>query len=116
MACDSHLFGRMHLDLTSWRSQFAPEIIGESPAIVEALETIQHVAGTECSILLTGETGTGKELFARATHRASQRSKKPFVAVNCAAIPDTLLETELFGHVKGAFTGAINARPGRFLS
>src|SRR5262249_6781865 len=116
MACDSHSFGSMHFDLTSWRSQFAPEIVGQSPQIVEALETIQHVAGTECSILITGETGTGKELFARATHRASKRRSGPFVPVNCAAIPDTLLETELFGHIKGAFTGATNSRAGRFVA
>jgi transcriptional regulator with GAF, ATPase, and Fis domain len=106
----------MHTDLDSWRSKFAVEIIGESPLIVEALETIQHVAETGCSILITGETGTGKELFARAAHRASSRRGRPFIAVNCAAIPETLLETELFGHVKGAFTGATNARPGRFMS
>jgi anaerobic nitric oxide reductase transcription regulator len=105
-----------HLDLASWRTQFAPEIVGDSPQIIDALETIRHVAGTDCSILITGETGTGKELFARAAHRASPRRHRPMVAVNCAAIPDTLLETELFGHVKGAFTGATNARTGKFLS
>ena len=105
-----------HNDLASWRTKFATEIIGESPLILEALETIQHVAETGCSILITGETGTGKELFARAVHRASSRRGRPFIAVNCAAIPETLLETELFGHVKGAFTGATNARPGRFMS
>jgi len=116
MAYSSHLFGPMHLDLTAWRSQFAPEIVGQSPAIVEALETIQHIAASECSILITGETGTGKELFARATHRASKRRSGPFVPVNCAAIPDTLLETELFGHLKGAFTGATTSRSGRFVA
>jgi anaerobic nitric oxide reductase transcription regulator len=104
------------LDLASWRTQFAPEIVGDSPQIIDALEIIRHVAGTGCSILITGETGTGKELFARAAHRASPRRHRPMVAVNCAAIPDTLLETELFGHIKGAFTGATNARTGKFLS
>jgi transcriptional regulator with PAS, ATPase and Fis domain len=104
------------LDLSTWRTRFAPEIVGESPQIVEALETIRHVAATDCSILLTGETGTGKELFARAAHRASPRRNRAMIPVNCAAIPDTLLETELFGHIKGAFTGATNARTGRFLS
>jgi transcriptional regulator with PAS, ATPase and Fis domain len=104
------------LDLASWRTQFAPEIVGDSPQIIEALETVRHVAATDCSILITGETGTGKELFARAAHRASPRRHRSMIAVNCAAIPDTLLETELFGHVKGAFTGATNARTGRFLS
>ncbi len=103
-------------DLSTWRSTFAPEIIGDSPEITEALDTIRHVAETDCSILVTGETGTGKELFARAAHRASHRKSKPFIPVNCAAIPDSLLETELFGHVKGAFTGALTSRPGRFMS
>src|SRR5262245_29746269 len=106
----------MHIDFEAWRSKFAAEIIGESPVLLEALETIQHVAEAGCSVLITGETGTGKELFARTAHRASSRRSRPFVAVNCAAIPDNLLETELFGHVKGAFTGAANARIGRFMS
>ncbi len=96
--------------------QFAPEIVGTTPKIVEALETLQHVAGTDCTILITGETGTGKELFARAAHRASPRRNRAFIPVNCAAIPDSLLETELFGHIKGAFTGAMTSRPGRFMS
>ena len=104
------------LDLSAWRTQFAPEIVGESPQIVEALETIRQVAATDCSILITGETGTGKELFARAAHRASPRRNRALIPVNCAAIPETLLETELFGHIKGAFTGATNARTGRFMS
>ena len=102
--------------LTSWRSQFAADIVGESPAMIEALETIQYVAATDCSILITGETGSGKELFARAAHRASERRGRAFIPVNCAAIPETLLESELFGHIKGAFTGAEKARPGRFMS
>ncbi len=106
----------MDVELATWRTQFAPEIVGESAPIVEALDTIHRVAATECSILITGETGTGKELFARAVHRGSGRRNKPFIPVNCAAIPDTLLETELFGHVKGAFTGAMTARAGRFQS
>jgi transcriptional regulator with GAF, ATPase, and Fis domain len=104
------------LDLAAWRAQFAPEIVGESPPILEALETICHVAATDCSILISGETGTGKELFARAAHRASPRRARSLIPVNCAAIPETLLETELFGHVKGAFTGATNARAGRFMA
>jgi transcriptional regulator with GAF, ATPase, and Fis domain len=106
----------MDVELATWRTQNAPEIVGESPEIIEAIETISRVAATECSILITGETGTGKELFARAVHRGSVRRNKPFIPVNCAAIPDTLLETELFGHVKGAFTGAMTARAGRFQS
>ncbi len=106
----------MSTDLRTWRAMFAPEIIGESAEMLEALDTIRHVAATECSVLITGETGTGKELFARAVHRASHRKQRPFIPVNCAAIPDTLLETELFGHVKGAFTGALTSRPGRFMT
>ena len=105
-----------HLDLTTWRTQFAREIVGEDPQILEALDTIRQVAATDCNLLITGETGTGKELFARAAHRASPRRNRPLVSVNCAAIPETLLETELFGHIKGAFTGATSARSGRFLS
>jgi transcriptional regulator with PAS, ATPase and Fis domain len=103
-------------DLVAWRFSFAPEVVGDSQQILEALDTIQRVAATDCSILITGETGTGKELFARATHRASHRRNRKFIPINCAAIPETLLETELFGHIKGAFTGATNARPGRFVS
>ena len=99
-----------------WRATYASDVIGESPAIVAALETIERVASSSCSILLTGETGTGKELFARVVHRASPRRGRPFIPVNCAAIPEALIEAELFGHVKGAFTGAINARAGRFMS
>jgi len=104
------------LDFSAWRTQFAHEIVGDSPEIVDALETIRHVAATDCSILITGETGTGKELFARAAHRASPRRNRALIPVNCAAIPENLLETELFGHIKGAFTGATNARSGRFMS
>ncbi|HEY0253099.1 MAG TPA: sigma-54 dependent transcriptional regulator, partial [Kofleriaceae bacterium] len=103
-------------DLKIWRRQFAAEIVGESAEIVDALDTIRRVANTDCSILITGETGSGKELFARATHRSSNRRAKPFIPVNCAALPETLIEAELFGHVKGAFTGAMTARAGRFLS
>jgi transcriptional regulator with GAF, ATPase, and Fis domain len=104
------------LDFSTWRTQFAHEIVGDSAEMVDALETIRHVAGTDCTILITGETGTGKELFARAVHRASPRRNRALIPVNCAAIPENLLETELFGHIKGAFTGATNARSGRFMS
>jgi len=106
----------MNLDLATWRTQFASEIVGESSALLEPLDTIRQVSSTDCSVLIMGETGTGKELFARAVHRASPRRSRPFIGVNCAAIPETLLETELFGHIKGAFTGATNARSGRFMS
>jgi transcriptional regulator with GAF, ATPase, and Fis domain len=103
-------------ELKTWRKQFAAEIVGESPELLAALETLRRVSASECNILITGETGTGKELFARAVHRASPRRSKPFIPVNCAALPETLIETELFGHVKGAFTGALTARVGRFVS
>ena len=100
------------------REEFAerlgfPRIIGESPALVEASRRVQKVAATDATLLLLGESGTGKELFARAAHHLSPRRDAPFVAINCAAIPETLLEGELFGHEKGAFTGAVAARQGR---
>ncbi|MDI6782509.1 MAG: sigma-54 dependent transcriptional regulator [bacterium] len=89
-------------------------IIGTSPAIQQVFELIRRVAPTTSTVLITGESGTGKELVARAIHEASLRKEKPMVKVNCVAIPDTLLESELFGHVKGAFTDAISTRPGKF--
>jgi DNA-binding NtrC family response regulator len=91
-----------------------PAIIGESPEIVEVSQTIQRVAPTDSTVLLQGESGTGKELFARAIHQLSTRRDRPFVAINCAAIPDTLIENELFGHDKGAFTGAVARQLGKF--
>jgi transcriptional regulator with GAF, ATPase, and Fis domain len=103
-------------ELKTWRRQFANDIVGESPEVLLALDTIRRVAVTDCSILIMGETGTGKELFARAAHRASPRRAKPFIPVNCAALPENLIEAELFGHVKGAFTGAMEKRAGRFVS
>jgi transcriptional regulator with GAF, ATPase, and Fis domain len=90
------------------------EIVGTSPALHAVLSRVSKVAPTDSSVLITGETGTGKELIARAVHRRSQRSSRPFVSVNCAAIPRDLLASELFGHEKGAFTGAIQRRVGRF--
>lgn len=103
-------------DLRTWRRQFASDIVGESREVIEALDALCRVATTDCGILITGETGTGKELFARAAHRASLRRGRPFIPVNCAALPDSLVEAELFGHVKGAFTGAMNTRAGRFVT
>src|SRR3954468_22481503 len=91
-----------------------PAIVGESPRIVEVSQAIQRVAPAESTVLLQGESGTGKELFARAIHQLSPRRNKPFVAINCAAIPDTLIENELFGHEKGAFTGASSRQIGKF--
>ncbi|MEA4837453.1 MAG: sigma-54 dependent transcriptional regulator [Rhodospirillaceae bacterium] len=90
------------------------ELIGESPSFHAALRQITEVCASRATVLLQGESGTGKELVARAIHFNSPRSRKSFVAVNCAAIPEALLESELFGHVKGAFTGAITNREGRF--
>ena len=90
------------------------EIIGKSPALMRTLKQVEIVAPTDSTVLLLGETGTGKELIARAIHNLSLRHAKPFVKLNCAAIPTGLLESELFGHEKGAFTGAIAQHIGRF--
>ncbi len=90
------------------------EVVGSSPALLAATERVRQVAPSNATVLLTGETGTGKELFAQMIHQNSRRSKGPFVAVHCAAIPANLLESELFGHEKGAFTGASERRTGRF--
>src|SRR4029450_5199758 len=92
----------------------APRIIGEDAKLRHVLQQLHRAAATDTTVLLEGESGTGKELFARALHALSNRSEGPFVAINCAAIPETLLETELFGHEKGAFTGAAARKPGRF--
>ena len=89
-------------------------LVGTSPAIRTAFDTLVRVAPSNSSVLIQGESGTGKELVAQAVHRLSRRALGPLVAVNCAAIPEPLLESELFGHVKGAFTGASQARQGRF--
>ncbi|RMH22911.1 MAG: sigma-54-dependent Fis family transcriptional regulator [Acidobacteria bacterium] len=92
----------------------APPIVGRHPTFRAALRLLEKVAATGATVLLTGESGTGKELFARALHALSPRAGGPFVAVNCAAIPESLMEDELFGHEKGAFTGAASRRAGRF--
>jgi Nif-specific regulatory protein len=88
-------------------------VVGESKQWKDVLTQAAKVAPTETTVLLTGESGTGKEVVARFIHRGSPRADGPFVALNCAALPETLLESELFGHEKGAFTGATAARPGR---
>jgi transcriptional regulator with GAF, ATPase, and Fis domain len=90
------------------------EIIGSCPSMLEVFRKLKKVAATDISVLITGETGTGKELIAREVHRRSDRSTGPFVTVNCGAIPENLMESEFFGHVRGAFTGAVASRPGRF--
>ena len=92
----------------------APQIIGDDPGLQQVTIQLQRAAGTDTTVLLEGESGTGKELFARALHMLSQRADGPFVAINCAAIPENLLETELFGYEKGAFTGAGARKPGKF--
>jgi DNA-binding NtrC family response regulator len=97
----------------SLRKGLAP-VVGESPAIRHALANAQKVAATNATVLLQGESGTGKDLFARTIHFSSARAAGPWVKVNCGALPEALLESELFGHEKGAFTGAVRQKPGRF--
>ncbi|MDX2176653.1 MAG: sigma-54 dependent transcriptional regulator [Candidatus Sumerlaeia bacterium] len=92
----------------------ADRIVGESPALAQVLQFIERVAPTRATVLVTGESGTGKELVARAIHRRSPRAGAPFIAVNCAALAESLLESELFGHEKGAFTGALRQHRGKF--
>jgi DNA-binding NtrC family response regulator len=95
-------------------SDFSAELIGRSPAITDILSIIRKIGPTDSTVLITGDTGVGKELIARAIHLASERREQPFVKVNCSAIPETLIESELFGYEKGAFTGALIDKPGRF--
>ena len=90
------------------------DIVGRSPAMIRLFEILPQIAASSSTVLIEGPSGTGKELFARAIHNLSSRKRKPFVAVNCAALPDTLLESELFGHKAGAFTDARRDKPGRF--
>src|SRR5919197_193062 len=98
-----------------WSRRYGfPRIVGESEAIKRAVSETQRVATTDTTVILLGESGTGKELFARAVHHLSPRRDRPFVAINCAAIPETLIENELFGHERGAFTGAGERRLGKF--
>jgi formate hydrogenlyase transcriptional activator len=97
-----------------WRERRFEQIIGDSPALEAVLEQVERVAPTDSTVLILGETGTGKELIAHAIHNISSRCGRPFVRLNCAAIPLDLLESELFGHEKGAFTGAIAQKIGRF--
>src|SRR6266576_1754253 len=96
------------------RASMFEEIIGSSPALQRVLAQVAKVATTDSTVLILGETGTGKELVARAIHRRSRRASRAFIRVNCAAIPTSLIASELFGHEKGAFTGALQRRLGRF--
>jgi DNA-binding NtrC family response regulator len=110
---------RMQIEYTLLKEEMAarrgaPRIIGDDPKLKGVIQQLHRASGTDATVLLEGESGTGKELFARSLHALSPRAEGPFVAINCAAIPDTLLETELFGHEKGAFTGAAARKPGRF--
>ena len=100
----------MKFEGQAWRRS----LVGQSAAMQDVVRTIELLACRRCTVLITGETGTGKEVAARAVHQASDRAHKPFIAINCSAIPEHLLEAELFGHTKGAFTGAVNDRAGRF--
>lgn len=102
-----------HVSTTAEHST-PPRVIGESPAMKKILSDIAHVAASNASVFIQGESGTGKEVIANAIHYQSTRSNRPFIKVNCAAIPDTLIESEFFGHEKGAFTGANSKRLGRF--
>jgi len=97
----------------NWRECF-DEIVGRGPAMAKVLETVHKISRSDGSVLILGESGTGKDMIARAVHRLSTRSDQPFIALNCSAIPETLLESELFGYEKGAFTGADRARQGYF--
>src|SRR5713101_2558383 len=96
------------------KGSMCDEIVGSSGALQKVLSLVSKVAPTDATALITGETGTGKELVARAIHRQSRRPSRAFVSVNCAAIPRDLIASELFGHEKGAFTGATQQRQGRF--
>ena len=100
-------------DQVSYERRFE-QVIGNSPALESVLEQVERVEPTDSTVLIQGETGTGKELIAHAIHNLSSRCGRPFVRLNCAAIPLDLLESELFGHEKGAFTGAIAQKIGRF--
>ena len=105
---------RLHSDERDDRDRQFDHIVGSSPALESALAEVQRVAPTDSTVLVLGETGTGKELIAHAIHNLSARCGRPFVKLNCAAIPFDLLESELFGHEKGAFTGAVAQKIGRF--
>src|SRR5207237_1428091 len=105
---------RENLRLRREASRRTPQLVAEGPAMKEVMRVVQKVAPTPTTVLIEGESGTGKELVARALHDLSSRAERPFVAVNCGGIPETLIESELFGHAKGAFTDARTAKRGLF--
>jgi PAS domain S-box-containing protein len=109
-----HHLGCPEVDLGTPEHQALADIVGVSPRMQEIIQSLPVIAASDSNVLIQGESGTGKELVARALHLNSSRRKGPFVAVNCSAIPDNLLESELFGYERGAFTGAVSSKPGRF--
>ncbi|HBP88224.1 MAG TPA: DNA-binding response regulator, partial [Nitrospiraceae bacterium] len=111
---DQESSGLSHQQEGSIPERFHPAIIGESEPIQQLVEMIQLIAASEATVLIQGESGTGKELVAKTIHALSRRRVRPFVVVECSALPETLLESELFGHVRGAFTGAVADRKGLF--
>jgi two-component system response regulator AtoC len=113
-ALRTHSFARRDARLEEPIGRGRFRLVGDSPAIRQVYAVIEKVANTPSTVLITGESGTGKELIARALHEYSSRHDGPFIKINCAAIPKTLMESELFGYEKGAFTGAVGAKPGRF--
>lgn len=114
----ARLLDRFRQDRDKYKAQAEDQrfgdLIGSSPAMLDVFARVRKVAPTDVSVLITGETGTGKELIAREIHRRSNRAKGPFIAINCGAIPESLMESELFGHVRGAFTGAVATAVGKF--
>jgi nitrogen regulation protein NR(I) len=113
-ALRTHAYSRRDARLEEPAARGRFRLVGESPAIRQVYGVIEKVADTPSTVLITGESGTGKELIARALHEYSSRHSGPFIKINCAAIPKTLMESELFGYEKGAFTGAVGSKPGRF--
>ncbi|MCW7549334.1 two-component system response regulator GlrR [Photorhabdus sp. P32] len=108
--------GALALTTPASDEQWREQIVTRSPVMLRLLEQARMVAQSDVSVLINGQSGTGKEVLAQAIHRASPRAKKPFIAINCGALPEQLLESELFGHAKGAFTGAVSSREGLFLT
>lgn len=113
-AAESHAVVHENVRLRAQVSRDTPDIVGKSPAMRRVLDLVARVASTKTTVLITGESGTGKERIARAVHDASERKSRPFLVVNCGALPENLMESELFGHERGAFTGAVGKHSGLF--